>query len=688
MQLSDGVDILKNVGKARLALLNKLNIYTISQLLEFFPRDYLDRSKISPISELGVGQLATILAWRSGDAMFQQFNNKNVTRMYFTDGTGKIAISWFNQPYIKQNFKQGEKYYISGRVGHGASGLCLENPDHEKSDREGLSSGRIVPVYKLTAGLSQKVLRGLIRQALDIANGQVEDFLPPDILEKYDLPPRDFAIENIHFPKSSDNFYKARKRLVFEELFLLQSALLTVKGHLRQKVDPSHIFTNLDISPILLALPYKLTDDQAKVVREILDDISSGYTLNRMLQGDVGSGKTAVAMILCYLTGKNGSQSAVMAPTETLATQHFNAFSEIFDGLGLRCALLSGSQKAREKRDIKERLAKGEIDIIIGTHALLQENVEFARLGMVITDEQHRFGVRQRATLNAKGAVCHVLVMTATPIPRSLAMVLYGDMDISAIRQMPPGRKPIDTYSVTKAYHKRLFAFIRKEVKAGRQAYIICPLIQKDNQDEDDYKLAVQGKQEITEVVKFAEELKAGVFADISLEILHGRMKAAQKNQIMSSFARGETQILVSTTVVEVGINVPNATIIMIENAERFGLSQLHQLRGRVGRGRHKSYCILVTDSKSKVAKKRMEAMTKTGDGFVLSEMDLELRGPGEFFGTMQHGLPRLLLANLYKDMDVLEMAREAVINMGQIDHLPLKSRVDKLLDKVKKLAL
>ncbi|MCL2620147.1 MAG: ATP-dependent DNA helicase RecG [Defluviitaleaceae bacterium] len=688
MQLTDGVQVLKSVGETRLALLNKLEIHTISDLLEFFPRDYLDRSKISPIAELGQGQMATILAWRIGDAQFRQFNNKNVTRMCFTDGVGQISISWFNQPYVQQVFKQGEKHYISGRVGWGATGLCLENPDCEKVGGENLSAGRIVPVYKMTDGITQKILRGLIRQALDGVNGQIDDFLPQDILQSYDLCHRSFAIENIHFPASGEDFYKARKRLVFEELFLLQSALLTAKGHLKQKIAPSDMFADIDISPILSALPYQLTGDQAKVVGEIMGDISSGYALNRLLQGDVGSGKTAVAMALCYLAGKNGTQSAVMAPTETLATQHFYAFTEIFSGLGLNCALLSGSQKAKEKRAVKEGLASGEIDIIIGTHALLQENVEFNRLGMVITDEQHRFGVRQRATLNAKGATPHVLVMTATPIPRSLAMVLYGDMDISAIRELPPGRQPIDTYSVTKAYHQRLFAFIRKEVDAGRQAYIICPLIQKSDEDEGDYKTATQIKQEITQVIKFAEELKVGVFADISVGILHGRMKAVEKNEIMSAFARGEIDVLVSTTVVEVGINVPNATIMVIENAERFGLSQLHQLRGRVGRGKHKSYCILVTNSKGKVTKKRMEAMTSTGDGFVLSEMDLELRGPGEFFGTMQHGLPRLLLANLYKDMDVLAAAREAVINMGEVSHLPLKNKVDKLLEKVQRVAL
>jgi len=686
MKLTDGAETLKNVGEARLVLLHKLGIKTIGDLLEFFPRDYLDRSVISPIGELAQGQMATILAKRAGDAQFRQLAGKNITRLYFSDGTGQIAISWFNQPSMQQALKYGEDYYISGKVAWSPAGLTLENPQWDRVEGESLSAGRIVPVYKLTVGITQKILRGLIRQALDETAGQIEDFLPPNILHAHGLCGRSFAVENIHFPNGGEDFYTARKRLVFEELFLLQTALITAKGHLKQKIAPADIFANMDITPILSALPYKLTDDQVKVLDEIMGDITGGFALNRLLQGDVGSGKTAVAMVLCYLAAKNGAQAAVMAPTETLATQHFQAFTEILGGLGVNCGLLSGSQKPKEKREIKAKLAAGEINVIIGTHALLQDNVEFARLGLVITDEQHRFGVRQRAALNSKGTIPHVLVMTATPIPRSLAMVLYGDMDISAIRQMPPGRQPIDTYSVTKAYHNRIFDFIRKQVADGRQAYIICPLIQKDEGDED--ASAAQNKQEITQVIKFAELLKDGVFADINVGILHGRMKADEKNAVMTAFGLGEIDVLVSTTVVEVGINVPNATIMMIENAERFGLSQLHQLRGRVGRGKHKSYCILVTDAKNQVTKKRMDAMTKTGDGFVLSEMDLELRGPGEFFGTMQHGLPRLMLANLYKDMEVLAAARDAVINMGEVSHLPLKNKVKSLLAKVQQIAL
>ncbi|MDR2166943.1 MAG: ATP-dependent DNA helicase RecG [Clostridiales bacterium] len=680
MLLTDSIEKLKNVGSARRTALAQIGVHTVADLLEYSPREYVDRSIISQIAQLHEGQLATILAWRQGAAQSTQGRGKTITRVNFSDGTGQIGITWFNQPYMAANFKDGLKYFISGRVVRGLSGrLTLETPEYEAQNAQGLSAGRIVPIYRLTSGLTQKMLRGLIKQALDGTKGQIADFLPENLRIANGLCRRDFAIENIHFPACGESFYTARKRLVFDELFLLQASLMAAKGQLRHETKP---FANMDIAPILAALPYELTADQAKVVAEIMNDISSGFALNRLLQGDVGSGKTAVAMIICYLTAKNGAQAALMAPTETLAVQHFASFKELFDGLGIRVGLLVGSLKAGEKPEIKAKLADGEVDIVIGTHALIQENVEFKRLGLVITDEQHRFGVRQRAKLGAKGGAPHILVMTATPIPRSLAMVLYGDMDISAIRNLPPGRQKIDTYTVGKSYHPRIFAFIRKEIEAGRQAYIICPLIESGESE-------VRGQRsEISEVVKFAEQLKSGVFADLSLGVLHGRLRSEEKNEIMGAFARNEVQVLVATTVIEVGINVPNATVILIENAERFGLSQLHQLRGRVGRGAHKSYCILITDFKNEITAKRMKAMTSTNDGFELSELDLELRGPGEFFGTAQHGLPKLMLANLYRDLDILELARNAALGMGRVQFPPLKARIDQLLGKMQQIAL
>jgi len=695
MKLSDSVQILKTVGQARLALLHNLGIFTIEDLLEYFPRDYMDRSQISKIGELVDGQSATIMAYMTGQPQALHRNGKNITKIAFSDETGRIEAVWFNQPYMRSNIKDDVEYYLSGKVKRGHGVLTIETPEMEAVASnvprgtllgavENLSAGRIVPVYPLTMGISQKILRGLIKQAMDGVVGQIVDFMPQSLKDAHGLCDRDAAISNIHFPESREAYFTARKRLVFEELFLMQAALISAKGYL--SAAKGRVFENLDISQMLDVLPYDLTDDQRKVVDEICEDFQSGYAANRLLQGDVGSGKTAVAMIMCFLAVKNGAQAALMAPTETLAVQHYHSFTEIFERFGMTVALLVGSVKPKEKAAIKQRLISGNIDIVIGTHALIQDSVEFADLGLVVTDEQHRFGVRQRSKLNEKGQQNHVLVMTATPIPRSLAMVLYGDMDISTINQLPPGRQKIDTFCVTSSYHARIFKFISDEVEKGNQAYIICPLIE-ESESED--------RKDVNSVLKFAEDLKNGVFADIPLKILHGRMKPEEKNRIMESFSVGDTKVLVSTTVIEVGINVPNATVILIENAEQFGLSQLHQLRGRVGRSDKKSYCILVTDSKNEVTKKRMEAMVGTNDGFELSELDLQLRGPGEFFGTMQHGIPQMRLANLYRDMEVLAETRRAIMElvdnetkMFHVEHLPLKDKIEKILGNIEKISL
>jgi len=688
MKLTDSVKILKTVGQARLALLHNMGIFTIEDLLEYFPRDYLDRSIISKISELSNDQSATIMAYMAGQPQALYRNGKNIVKIVFSDGTGRIEIAWFNQPYMRNNIKPDVEYCISGKVKRGYGVITMETPELEAVDsnapRETLSAGRIVPVYPLAAGVSQKILRGLIKQAMDVVTGQIVDYMPQDIVTAHGLCDREFAIYNIHFPESGDAYFAARRRLVFDELFLMQAALMSAKGHIA--AAKGRIFEDLDISPMLDVLPYDLTDDQQKVVEEICGDLQSGYAANRLLQGDVGSGKTAVAMIICYLAVKSGAQAALMAPTETLAVQHYHSFTGIFERFGMRVELLVGSVKAKDKAAIKQQLRDGEIDIVIGTHALIQDNVEFADLGLVITDEQHRFGVRQRGKLNDKGQQNHVLVMTATPIPRSLAMVLYGDMDISTINQLPPGRQSIDTFCVASAYHTRIFKFIREEVAKGHQVYIICPLIEESEHES---------RKDVNSVLKFAEELKNGIFTDIPLKILHGRMKPEEKNQIMQSFSDGDTKVLVSTTVIEVGINVPNATVILIENAEQFGLSQLHQLRGRVGRSDKKSYCILITDSKNEITKKRMDAMVATNDGFELSELDLQLRGPGEFFGTMQHGIPQMRLANLYKDMDVLVEARQAInglvdenTKMFHVEHMLLKDKIGRILGNIEKISL
>ena len=686
--LNDSISNLKSVGQKRAAIFEKLGILTIADLIEYFPRDYLDRSEISKIANLQDGQMASIRAIMRGHPEVLCKGQKTITKITFSDDTGHIGLVWFNQPYMRNNFAPNAEYLISGKVKTIAGKITIENPECENVPRgtflEALSGGRIVPIYALTSGISQKVLRGLINQALVEVANQIADFMPQSILSAHDLCDRAAAIRNIHFPQSSTAYFAARRRLVFEELFMMQAALLYVKGH--GKISGGRVFESLDAEELVASLPFKLTDDQNKVIEEISRDIAAGYVVNRLIQGDVGSGKTAVAMIMCYIAAKNNVQSALMAPTETLATQHYHSFTQTFQQFGIKCKLLTGSMKAKEKKAVIRELLDGEIDIIIGTHALIQDSVEFADLGLVITDEQHRFGVRQRARLNSKGAHPHVLVMTATPIPRSLAMVLYGDMDISTINQLPPGRQKIDTYCVKSTYHNRIFKFIKSEVEKGRQAYIICPLVEESE---------AEGFEDLKSVMDFAQMLKSGPFNEISLEILHGRMKPEEKSEIMTDFSKGETKILVSTTVIEVGINVPNATVILIENAERFGLSQLHQLRGRVGRYDLKSYCILVTDSENHITKKRMKAMTDTNDGFELSELDLELRGPGEFFGTMQHGIPAMRLANLYKDMALLAETNSAVAHFFEVDpkmfhveHFALRDRIMQIVGNFEKISL
>jgi len=692
MQLTDSVSTLKGIGAARLAKLTSIGILTIQDLLEYFPRDYIDRSETTPIAELEQGMTVTVRGKFTGEfADLRYSGGVRITKGVFADNSGGMDMVWFNQPYIAKSLKAGCEYVCSGKVTKRVGRMVIENPEYERHNPKdegdeaaiaALSAGRIVPIYPLTEGISQKLIRPLIRQAIDGAASLIEDFLPVDIIRAHGLMPRAEAVSNLHFPESDAVYLEARRRLVFEELFLMQAALLNLRGFYANA--PGHKFKKLDAKIVLDALPFKLTSAQAAVHEEICRDLASGLAMNRLIQGDVGSGKTAVAMLVCAHAANNGFQSALLAPTETLATQHYQGFLEIFGG-GLSVALLVGSQKKKEKDAIKARLASGEIDIIIGTHALIQENVTFANLGLTVCDEQHRFGVRQRQAIGDKGRSPHMLVMTATPIPRSLAMVLYGDMDISIINQLPPGRQKIDTHAVPSSYHPRIFKFIREQLHSGSQAYIICPLIDESEKE---------GMADIRAVNKFAQLLE-GEFEGYRLEVMHGRLKPAEKNAVMSSFAAGDAHILLSTTVVEVGVNVPNATVILIENAERFGLSQLHQLRGRVGRSDKKSYCVLITDSKNKITKSRMKAMTSTNDGFELSELDLKLRGPGEFFGTAQHGIPAMRLANMYRDMPILEQTKNAAMSLISDDpdlcdekNRPLGLRIRSIASGYQKISL
>jgi len=694
LQLDGSVTQLKNVGARRAADLAVRGIHTVRALLEFFPRDYKDRSEITSVDDVRPGEIVVVRVRVLAAAESIRYGKMTVTKLKFADETGALEAVWYNQPYMKGNFNRHDDIILTGRAIWKMNRVQLESPEYEAvTDKELLSTCRIVPVYPQLNSVSQKQFRTLVMSALDAADDMSET-LPDSIRAAYGLCGRAFAVRNLHFPESDEAFFTARRRLVFEELLLTQMTLFRIKGFVREAGGIEA--DTLDEMPLLRTLPFAFTNAQRQVLDEIKADLQSGFVMNRLVQGDVGSGKTAVAMAACFLMIRSGFQTAMMAPTETLASQHYRSIQPLFAELGFTVALLCGSMKAKDKNAVKKRLAAGEIDMLVGTHALIQDGVAFARLGLVITDEQHRFGVRQRTMLAQKGQKPHVLVMTATPIPRTLALILYGDMDISIIGELPPGRKPIQTSAVGTAYHERIYAFIRKQAAEGRQIYIICPAIDS-KVGEGDAVLPAElqrSAKPLTSVTPYVAELQNEIFPDLRVASLHGKMKAEEKDEVMTAFAAGDVDVLVSTTVVEVGVNVPNATIMLVENAERFGLSQLHQLRGRVGRGENQSYCILVSDASNDVTKERLKAMTQSQDGFYISELDLKLRGPGEFFGTMQHGLPEMRLANLYRDADILKEAQSAVAMVmdktlyNKSEFEPLNGEIAKLLESAQKISL
>ena len=674
MDWNSPVSLLKGIGEQRERKLQKLGISTIEDLLTHYPREYKDRSEILKIADLPMEETSTFLAQVKEEGQNSRHGRLVYTRMKVYDETGSVGVLWYNQPYMKNSLKIGEWYLFSGKLQKKYGRTEILSPEVERIG-ENFAGGRIIPVYPASEGISQKMLRNLMEDALSQMSGGMREELPLWLRKKYKLAERNFAIENIHFPKTEQGFYDARRRLVFEELFLLQAALYQLKHTLEDSGEGILLKKKKALQEGENMLPFALTGAQKRVLQEIEKDMTSGKIMNRLVQGDVGSGKTAVAIITSYWAIQNGYQAAIMAPTEVLANQHFASFQKIFEPAGIKVVLLTGSLKAKEKREALEMVKNGEARMIVGTHAVIQKGVEYHKLGLAITDEQHRFGVRQRSTLADKGQNVHTLVMTATPIPRTLALILYGDLDISIIDELPPGRQKIDTSAVDSRYHQRIYTFIQKHVKEGRQAYVICPMI------EENEKLEVQN------VLDYTEELIREL-PDCRVTCVHGKMKAKEKQAIMDDFAAGKIDVLVSTTVIEVGINVPNATIMLIENAERFGLAQLHQLRGRVGRGSEKSYCILVSDTKTKIAKERMKTMTESEDGFVISEKDLKLRGPGEFFGIRQHGLPELKIADLYQDMPILKEAQTAAAELLEKDrfleaeeHLLLKEHIGGYLE-------
>ncbi len=643
------IQYIKGVGEKRAQLFNKLGIFTVKELLRYYPRKYQDWSKTLTVKEAPAGEYVTIRATMITPVK-ESLIRKGLTlyKCNFSDGENVIHVTIFNNKYLAKALRTFDDYILYGKLEKSFTQASMSSPQIEKDE----AAVGIHPIYPATDRLNSKAIAKVVRTALDKVE-HFEDTLSDELKSEYDLCSLDFAIRQIHFPDSEKNIALARKRLIFEELLTLQLGLLklkskkSVKNTLRIENDYTKEFYSL--------LPFVPTNAQIRAVRECTDDMSGDTVMNRLIQGDVGSGKTAVAAAVMYSAVKNGYQAAMMAPTEILAQQHFASLSELFKASGLRLALLTGSTKANEKREIKAALMDGEIDIIIGTHALIQNDVEFKKLALVVTDEQHRFGVEQRANLAMKGDNPHMLVMSATPIPRTLGLIIYGDLNISVLDELPAGRQKIRTDVVDSTYHERIYNFIKKTVDSGGQAYIVCALVD-------------EGESELISAKEYADQLSKEVFQGYSLGLLHGKLKAKEKESVMNAFARGEVQILVSTTVIEVGVDVPSATVMLIENAERFGLSQLHQLRGRVGRGKEKAYCILVSDVKKGLSQERLQVMKQTSDGFKIADYDLKTRGPGDFFGKRQHGLPDLAIADMLEDMETLKECQKCAQKMLKED--------------------
>ncbi|MDR1735906.1 MAG: ATP-dependent DNA helicase RecG [Oscillospiraceae bacterium] len=643
------IQYLKGIGEKRAKLFARLGLFTLEDLLAFYPRGYEDRTDIRDIARVSPGESVCVRAIVGAPVSHHRVRaGLEVYKTRVFDETGTLYLTFFNAPYIKSALSTGAEYVFFGKVTGESERLEMTNPVCEPSEKAGRSTGRILPRYRLTADLSQGLMRSAVEQAFAKLPEDPGDMLPDDLRKRLNLCRYRFAVQNIHFPQSAQALALARRRLVFEELLVLQLALSRLKdGRQRQ---PGYALPPADLSDFYASLPFRLTDDQIAAVDDCLRDMSSGKLTHRLIQGDVGSGKTLVAAACAVSAVRGGAQAALMAPTEILAEQHFETLERLFAGLGIETVLLTGRLTAARKRAAREKISSGQAGLIIGTHALISQGVEFHRLGLTITDEQHRFGVRHQNVLSAKAGdalPAHRVVMSATPIPRTLALIMYGDMDVTVMRGMPPGRRPVRTFPVTEEMRPRIHAFIRKLVNQGQQVYVVCPII------EDERELGFAAAED------YAENLRAKVFPDLSVGLLHGRMAARKKEDTMRAFTRGEIQVLVATTVIEVGVNVPNATLMVIENAERFGLSQLHQLRGRVGRGHLESHCVMFLQSKSETARKRLEIMKSAADGFAIAEADLALRGPGDFFGERQHGLPEFKLADLSADMELVSLARE-----------------------------
>lgn len=669
MDLNKDIQYVKGIGPKKAYKLNKLGIFTLKDLIYYFPRQYEDRNNLKKIMDLENEDKATIKAIIVSINTTSPRKGMILTKVDVKDETGFAKLVFFNQEYIKNTFKSGDTILVFGKIKKTFKNIEITSCEVEHLTNDPKNTCKVMPIYPLTYGVTNKEIISIIKSVISDKELVVKEYMPPRIIEKYKLCSIDYAVKNIHSPTSKESLKIALYRIVFEEFLILQLGLFIFKDGIKES-NGIEFKQNENLKDIKDSLPFKLTNAQNRALNEIIEDMQSTKVMNRLVQGDVGSGKTVVALLALADCVLNGYQGALMAPTEILAEQHYISLTETLKPFGMVVDLLVGSLTKKQKEKVLEKVKNKEIDILIGTHALIEDKVEFNNLGLVITDEQHRFGVRQRNKLSVKGENPDILVMTATPIPRTLALILYGDLDISIIDELPPGRQPIETIAVDSSKRDRAYnRLVRAEVEKGRQVYIVCPLVEESE--------AIEAKA----AVELVEELKIEYFSDLRVGLLHGKMKASEKDEIMKSFKNKEIDILVSTTVIEVGVNVPNATLMIIENAERFGLAQLHQLRGRVGRGRHKSYCILIYASKTEVCKQRMSIMEETNDGFKISEKDLEIRGPGEFFGTRQHGLPELKIANIFKHMKILKIAQqEARYIMGENHNL--QKNENKLLKK------
>lgn len=657
MIMGEGLRTLKGVGEKTEKLFQKVGIYDTDDLLRYYPRSYDEYETPAEIAELKEGTVKAVSAFVCSGVYVNSARGKQVISVTAGDDSGRITVTWFNASYLKGTLKKGSRFVFRGRIIRRQGKLQMEHPEifTLAAYEEILHS--LQPVYALTAGLSNKTVVKLVQQLLKSQRLKGE-YLPEEIRGKYQLSDINYALGTIHFPKNMDELLAARKRLVFDEFlfFILSVQLLKEKTEEAKNMFPMKATWTTE--QVIESLPYKLTNAQINTWHEIERDLAGQSLMSRLVQGDVGSGKTILAFLAMILACENGFQAALMVPTEVLARQHFEAFQKLIkeQELGIHSVLLTGSSTAREKRLIYEEIREGKASVIIGTHALIQENVEYKSLGLVITDEQHRFGVKQREALTTRGNVPNVLVMSATPIPRTLAIILYGDLDISVIDELPAKRLPIKNCVVNTSYRPKAYSFIERQIREGRQAYVICPMVEESE------------GMETENVLDYTQKLKNTLPGDITVEYLHGKMKPKEKNRIMEAFAAGSIQVLVSTTVVEVGVNVPNATVMMVENAERFGLAQLHQLRGRVGRGEHQSYCIFIQGNGEGATSKRLEILNKSNDGFYIAGEDLKLRGPGDLFGIRQSGLMEFRIGDIYNDADILKNASQAAAELLALD--------------------